>query len=253
MKALTSGKSGTLALVLAVACALVAVLLWWAGDHGSAVQAAEIGAREGRDRQVWADGFSPAWVSSEPVTYALENWNEPNTWPIPLYGVTIIFPGGSVFGSAVFTFTPELPYTMPPPLSSTPYYFFLEGEYTPFDEQYVDLGLMALETDGSQIMGPVSLAKRITITLEYDPAELAPVLEDTVDVYRAYNPNDGWVALDQQNSTVDIDRANDVIHMYTQKMQHFGIAGYRSRQFFPLITKEAGGTPSGVETGQAQD
>jgi hypothetical protein len=235
------------ALVAGLAIGLIAVLLWWMGRQSPVIAATGLVA--GTNTQVNAatkEGARlPAWDSTTPVTTEIVDWHTEYVWLLPQYGMTVTFPGGAVFGAAVFTFTPELADAVPPPLLATPYFFEVRGTYTPYGN-------------------PVSLFKAIDLDLKYDPSTLGNVTESTLYAYY-YSSKSGWIPLnmfpaseeelspptmpdgspaidawlptdEDAESSSSVDTARDLVHITTRPLGHFGILGYRSQSFMPLCT-----------------
>jgi hypothetical protein len=208
-------KAGTLILAAGLASALVAVLLWLAGERGLPVQAT------GQDPvdSTPADANGPTgWCPGTVVQFIPEAGA---VWDIPQCGVVITFPVRCFWNAdgAVFTFTPQADLAFPPPLSSTPYFFELSGTYSNYP--------------GGD--GTVSLLHEIYIQLDYDPVNLGYVDESTLSLYQ-YSSIFGWGKLEGK-----IDKLENWVWVMTVRTGTFGLGGYAGQAFMPVLYR---GTPT---------
>jgi len=224
-----------LVLVVGLASIMTAGLLWWASERAPEAQAFRKLEQDSWTGTIDAAPYSdvsPAWDSTEPVTTFVSEVSV-TRWDIPLYNVVITFPSYLFYNKeqgAVFTFTPQSGYSLPPPLLSTSYFFRLWGTYIGSDY-------------------PVSYKgyKHVDIELTYqDPDELGGVQESTLKLYR-YAPivgGDDWVL--QPGS---VDPTHNRACFETDQSGVFGLGGYGSQIFFPLVARSGTMRSSGMDDG----
>ena len=201
-----------LLVTIGLALVTIVVLLSWSAAQGGSVQALSH-EPEASKSEVWHD-FGIAWASMTPTTTTVTSAGK--VWEIETQNVTITFRLNSLASSssAVFTFTPQSQSVLSSPLTSSTYFFTLEGTY--------------------QNTGGIVSLNDYDIALHYQESELNGAQESTLNFYQydANRDRDKWEA---QPGTVDT--VNNTIECETNKTGLFGIAGYRYQTFLPLVLR----------------
>ena len=199
-----------LLVTIGLAIVTLVLLLSWSAAQGGSVQALSHEPEAGKS-EVLQD-FGIAWASMIPTTTTVTSAGK--VWTIENQNVTITFRLNSLASSssAVFTFTPQSQSVLSSPLTSSTYFFTLEGTY--------------------QNTGGIVSLNDYDIALHYQESELNGAQESTLNFYQydANRDRDKWEA---QTSTVDMGK--DTIACETNKIGLFGIAGYRYQTFLPLV------------------
>ena len=208
MRAQTKTVAFRMVLVLGLAAATTAALLYWIGARAPEVSAST------RDAATPAPGYGDVgvtWAGTDPVTTTVGQ-NEYKVWAIATYHMTVTFYVNSVNGSAVFTFTPESDQPIDGSLT-TSHFFRFEGRY--------DWG------------GLVSL-NDVKIELQYDPAELNGAREHTLHLYHYDIFNDMW---EIQNRDSFIDLEANLLTCKTNETGIFGLGGYQNLTLLPVVMR----------------